>query len=156
IARQRFLPATNVVIAIATTLCPMVDCRAQAVPAEKFEVVSVKPNPRFDGAGAGNIVVDPGRFTATGVVVADLVRYAYGFNSLSSQSQVVGGPSWITTARFDIVATANGQPGLGMLKALLEDRFKIVTHMESRDTAIYAMVIDRKDGRLGPAIYTST
>ena len=57
-------------------------------------------------------VVDPGRFTATGVPLADLIRYAYGFNALASQSQVVDGPSWMATARFDIVSTSTGAPPL--------------------------------------------
>jgi uncharacterized protein (TIGR03435 family) len=43
-----------------------------------------------------------------------------------------------------------------MLKALLEDRFKVMTHIESRDGAVYAMLLERKDGRLGPKIHPST
>ncbi|HET9830055.1 MAG TPA: TIGR03435 family protein [Vicinamibacterales bacterium] len=127
---------------------------AAAQTSEKFEVASVKPS--TTGAGPPNLVVDPGRFTATGVVLADLIRYAYGFNALASQSQVSGGPSWITTTRFDIVATSKGQPTLSMLKALLEDRFKVAAHVESREVPTYALLVERPDGRLGPAIHPST
>jgi uncharacterized protein (TIGR03435 family) len=155
ITLQLFLRVSMAVVAVvAALLCSIADCAAQAAPAATFDVASVKPNNGSDGAGS--IVVDPGRFTATGVVLTDLIRYAYGFNSLTSRSQVVGGPSWITTARFDIVATSNGEPTLGMLKALLEDRFKVMTHIESRDAAVYALVLDRKDGRLGPSMHPST
>ena len=45
----------------------------------------------------------------------DLIRYAYGFNTIALSSQVVGGPSWIRVDRFDIVATADGQLTLPML-----------------------------------------
>jgi len=89
-------------------------------------------------------------------VLADVIRYAYGFNALTSQSQVIGGPSWITTSRFDIAATSKGQPTLGMLKALLQDRFKVVAHMETREAAGYALCVDRSDRQLGPAMHQST
>ena len=127
---------------------------AQLPLAETFEVSSVKPNTQPDGPRG--LVVDPGRFTATGALLSDLVRYAWGFSSLTSQSQLVGGPAWMTTARFDIVATTKGLPSLTMLKALLQDRFKVVAHVESRDSAVYALVVDRADKRLGPAIHVST
>jgi len=127
---------------------------ATAQTSEKFEVASVKPSAAT--ATTPNLIVDPGRFTATGVALADLIRYAYGFNSLASQSQVTGGPPWITTTRFDIVATSKGQPTLSMLKALLEERFKVAAHIESREAPTYALLVERPDGRLGPAIHPST
>jgi uncharacterized protein (TIGR03435 family) len=150
---MRSAVATAFIMAI---LCAPSECPAQtATPAAAtFEVASVKANTRVDGPRG--ILVDPGRFTATGVLLADLIRYAYAFNSLASQSQVIGGPPWIATARFDIVATSKGQPTLTMLKALLQDRFKVVAHVEKRDTSIYALLLERQDGRLGSAIHLST
>ena len=122
-------------------------------PTETFEVASVKINNQE--GGQRGILVDPGRFTATAMPLIDLIRYAYGFNSLATQSQVSGGPSWIGTTRFDIVATANGQPSLGMLKSLLQDRFSVVAHIESQERSIYTLVRD-KEARLGPKIHVST
>lgn len=118
----------------------------------KFEAASVKPS---DPASAQRgTVVDPGRFAATGVALIDLIRYAYGFDSLASQSQVSGGPSWIATNRFDILATSKGQPTLEMLKALLEERFKVKAHVESREQPVFLMLPERKE--LGPKIHPST
>jgi uncharacterized protein (TIGR03435 family) len=127
---------------------------AQIPLADAFEVSSVKVNKQPDGPRG--ITVNPGRFIATGALLSDLVRYAWGFTSLTSQSQVVGGPAWMTATRFDIVATTKGMPSLTMLKALLEDRFKVTAHVDSRDAPVYALVIDRADRRLGPAIHVST
>src|ERR1700722_19030554 len=66
--------------------------------------------------------------------------------------QVVGGPSWIDSAYFDIVAkvderdaTPTSPPGprvetLIMLRTLLGDRFKMRMHTESRQLPIYALI----------------
>jgi uncharacterized protein (TIGR03435 family) len=146
--------------AVATIICTAVALvgrasgQAQLPLAETFEVSSVKVNTQLDGPRG--LVVDPGRFTATGALLSDLVRYAWGFTSLTSQSQVVGGPAWMTTTRFDIIATTKGLPSLTMLKALLQDRFKVMAHVESRETAVYALIVDRADKRLGSAIHVST
>jgi uncharacterized protein (TIGR03435 family) len=149
-ARPRVIVAW---FAVAALVVPAVTS-AQTVLAETFEVSSVKVNAQIDGPRG--VLVDQGRFTATGQLLSDLVRYAYGFSSLTSQSQVVGGPAWMSTTRFDIVATTKGLPSLTMLKALLQDRFKIVAHVESREMPAYALVVDRADKRLGPAIHVST
>ena len=77
-------------------------------------------------------------------------------------SQVVG-PNWIATDRFDITAKAPSDLPSdvaslsklmpGMLRALLEDRFKLKAHMETRDDQIYALVTARSDGSLGPRLH---
>jgi len=43
-----------------------------------------------------------------------------------------------------------------MLKALLEDRFKVAAHIEKRDTPTYALLLDRGDRRPGPKLKSST
>lgn len=39
-----------------------------------------------------------------------------------------------------------------MLRKLLEDRFALRTQMETRQIDVYALMLDRADGRLGPKI----
>jgi uncharacterized protein (TIGR03435 family) len=43
-----------------------------------------------------------------------------------------------------------------MLRSMLEDRFRIVTHKETRDVPIYHLLLARSDGRLGPDLRPST
>jgi uncharacterized protein (TIGR03435 family) len=72
-------------------------------------------------------------------------------NSLLKQSG--GGPKWLTSDRFDIVAKAEDgaapSPLLSMIQSLLADRFKLAVHHETRELPIYALVLARSDGTLG-------
>jgi uncharacterized protein (TIGR03435 family) len=130
----------------------------------QFEVASIKPNNSGDGRIA--IGLQPGgRFNATNVPLRFLIRNAYQLQD----SQIVGGPDWMNTDRYDIAAKAEdgavsgpqpppGQPGPVqlMLRALLADRFKLVAHSEDRDMPIFALVLNRPDGKLGPQLTKST
>jgi uncharacterized protein (TIGR03435 family) len=125
---------------------------ADTAPA--FEVASVKPN--RSGAPGGSFVMPPGRFTATNIPLKVLVTNAYQLSFF----QVVGGPDWVSTERFDVAATAPVVAPVdqtrAMVRTLLKDRFKLVVHMETRDTPIYALVKARADGRFGPKLVPST
>jgi uncharacterized protein (TIGR03435 family) len=78
------------------------------------------------------------------------VMYAYDLRDY----QIVGGPGWVRGDRFDVQAKAGREAPIAdirlMLQSLLEDRFKLVTHMERREMQVYELVLDRRDGRLGP------
>jgi uncharacterized protein (TIGR03435 family) len=103
-----------------------------------------------------------GRFTATGVTLRMLIGIAYGTPQPLPNSQMLGGPKWIESDRFDVVAKAEGdvQPGpearSSMLRALLADRFKLAVHNESRELPIYALAKSRSDGKLGPQLSPAT
>jgi len=119
-----------------------------------FEVASVKAN--TTNAPGGSFVLPPGRLTATNIPLKVVITNAYQL----SFYQVTGGPDWVSTDRFDITAKApDGAPPeqtRAMVRTLLKDRFKLVVHMETRDTPIYALVKARADDRLGPNLKPST
>jgi len=141
-----------------------VAAQAQAQPGgatPTFEVASVKPNKSGDGRVM--LGIQPGgRFTATNVALRMLIRTAYQLQDF----QIVGGPGWIASDRFDIVAKAEGNlpptapggppgPLQLMLRALLADRFSLVAHEDTRDLPTYALVHARGDKRLGPQLRRS-
>jgi uncharacterized protein (TIGR03435 family) len=72
--------------------------------------------------------------------------------------QIIGGPRWIDSERYDVVAVeppdtpAGGSTpeGLDRLRALVEQRFHVKAHFESRNQAIYSLVRAHSTGRLGP------
>lgn len=106
-----------------------------------------------------------GRFAGNNVTVALLIVLAFrtSENGLID-SQVVGGPAWMRSTRFNVAATTEGAMSRdaliaqlpALLRSLLEDRFKLQTHLERRPTNIYALTKARSDGRLGPQLRPST
>jgi bla regulator protein blaR1 len=130
-----------------------------------FEVASVKRS----SAGPGPIRIETlpgGRFVATNASLRALIQYAYRLQPF----QIAGGPAWLASDRYDIVAKADAADGdrptvagAGgptrtqlMVQTLLGDRFKLVIHTESRELQIYALVQARGDGRLGSALSRSS
>jgi uncharacterized protein (TIGR03435 family) len=104
-----------------------------------FEVASIRKNQKGGGTG---IDIPPGRFQATNAPLQFLIRWAY----VTPVPRIVGGPDWIASERFDISATA---PAEGwstdrvrqMVRALLADRFGLVAHTETREVAIYTLMM---------------
>jgi len=69
-------------------------------------------------------------------------------------------PSWIDGVRFDVNArtpagTRSDQIP-DMLRALLADRFSLVTHTETREGTVLALVPARTEGALGPQLTVSS
>jgi uncharacterized protein (TIGR03435 family) len=69
-----------------------------------------------------------------------------------SQVEIIGGPGWIDSDRYDIQATADCSGGVLsreqvqlMIQSLLEDRFQLKAHLETRELPIYNLVA-AKDG----------
>jgi uncharacterized protein (TIGR03435 family) len=129
-----------------------------------FEVASIKPQKPGDATLPRIGFPGVGRFEAIGATLQQLITAAYGSEKgLLRPSQIVGGPAWIKNDRFDILAkvesgvvqAVNRPPGREiflMLQTLLEDRFKLVTHTETRQLPIYVLVLAKVDGQLGPKL----
>lgn len=117
-----------------------------------FDVTSVKANTSGD-TGIGGESHD-GQFRITNVPLRILMRQAF---ERWQEKDVIGGPAWLDTDRWNIVAKAD-QPGpiRPRLRTLLSDRFKLITHRETKAIPIYALVIARRDGKLGPFLRPST
>jgi len=123
-------------------------------PETRFEVVSIKP---FDAsAGASpRISTRPGRYEQAGMPLRLLVGEGLGGVPLG---RIVGLPAWIDTERYTILAKAPDGPvpnatALAIMTAnLLKDRFKMATHTETREMAVFNLVFARDDKRRGPGL----
>ena len=85
------------------------------------------------------------------------VRFRAPVESLFLKASQFGGA--ICSDRFDIDAKGEPNPTRqqydARLQALLADRFKLTLHRETRDLPIYALVLARTDGTLGPRLRRS-
>jgi uncharacterized protein (TIGR03435 family) len=158
---RRPKPSRSIVIdaiLVTAALLQPPGLQAQAPAADAgFEVASVKPNNASGPFPFGRIGLLPGgRFTGIGATLHELIRAAYG---LREDAQISGGPNWVSTERFAVEAKApaDASPAQvqGMLKTLLADRFKLTAHTEIRQLPLYALVMARKDGKMGARLRRS-
>jgi uncharacterized protein (TIGR03435 family) len=113
-----------------------------AIFAQTFEVASVKPN--ATGSGHSDIDVDGNLLRMNNVTLRACITWAYR----TTDSQV-SGPEWLTSERFDIVAKSeSGKPQPEMLKAVLEERFKLEVHRETKELTEYALVLAKNGPKL--------
>jgi uncharacterized protein (TIGR03435 family) len=112
---------------------------AQTATRPQFEVASIKPS--FSDT-IMNVRPLPGRLTADATLQV-LMQYTYGV----APFQVVGGPGWLTSDRYQIDATANATASRDrmflMLQSLLEDRFQLKTHRDIKEQPVFALVADK-------------
>jgi uncharacterized protein (TIGR03435 family) len=118
-------------------------------------LASVKVN-RSGERRASLRLLEPDGFTATNAPLPRLIASFYRVPIF----RVLGGPDWVRSERFDITATSGIRLSMdakeAMGRMLLENRFKLRTHRETRDGRVYALVLAHEDGRLGPGLRPST
>ena len=89
-----------------------------------------------------------GRVSMTGVNARFLIQQAYGVRDF----QIVGGPEWMGSDRYDITAkpetASNGDQVKEMIKSLLKDRFKLEFHRETKELPTYALVVAKGGSKL--------
>jgi uncharacterized protein (TIGR03435 family) len=131
--------------------------------APKFEVASVKPCrdgdlPPGGRSGGGNGSFSPGTLRIDCTTVKGLINQAYvlfadGHVNLPSRVSVDGGPGWIDSERYRVDAKAEAPQTQGMmhgpmLQALLEERFQLKIHRETREVPVYALTVAKGGPKL--------
>jgi uncharacterized protein (TIGR03435 family) len=122
-----------------------------ATPKLAFEVASIKPSePSPNGMLRIGMSADNAGIRYSNVSLKDCMRIAYSVKDFQ-----IEGPEWIDNQRFDIVAKL---PGGGtqeqipeMLQSLLADRFKLTFHRDTKEHAIYALIVGKNGPKLKPA-----
>ena len=116
-----------------------------------FEAATVKSNPNCSGGRGGGGAPATGRLSVTCLAARDLIQIAYGMfadgiTQNPNRPQVFDGPGWIDSETFDIVAKAEDNAPVArmygpMMQSLLEDRFALKIHKETRQQPVYALTI---------------
>jgi uncharacterized protein (TIGR03435 family) len=119
-------------------------------------------NPAFEVATVKTSEGEPGtrRFTIRGrqfltfnTTLADLIQFAFGLHL----RQIVGGPPWLESQRFNIVGLAAGieQPTerewMKMMASLIVERFHLRHQMERRELPVFAITRDQDGVKLEPS-----
>lgn len=148
------LARAGLVVAVVT-----LTVSAQAPPS--FEAASIKESPP-PGRGPFRVGAGPrpgsGRYESNNLPLLSIIRAAYP--DYRFEAQIVGGPAWVRTTRYDINAVAAGAPPADqmrlMVRHLLAERFGLKVRTEPREIEVYALVLARSDGRLGPKLTKAT
>jgi len=119
---------------------------------EKADVNISAPGSREQGG-----FLPDGRFECKATTILKLISLGYGVNA----NQIVGGPDWLATDRFDIVAKAPSRKAsrpdvLEMLRTLLADRFGLAVEQEQKDVPVYLLTVGPKGPKLQESAHPQT
>src|SRR5215469_4361418 len=101
---------------------------------DSFEVATIKPTAADWNAGRFLRMQTANQFVARNYTLRVLISAAYNLNPKA----ISGGPSWVDSDRYDIVARTPGEvrpnmdEQLAMLRKLLADRFNLTFHREKK------------------------
>jgi uncharacterized protein (TIGR03435 family) len=160
---------------------PLLNASASHAQSPKFDAAAIrlctsstgrggdtKQGPGGGGNPFGTFSVSPGRLNtgcrplATSDATAALIQRVYGRLGLGhtippgTALPISGGPAWAYSDAYDINAIAANNANETvmegpMLQALLEDRFKLRLHRESKDVPVYALTVAKGGPKLKPS-----
>jgi uncharacterized protein (TIGR03435 family) len=138
-------------------ICGVTATLAAQQPDAAFEVASIKINTAGGPIGPQTVTPD-GHISLINTAVGPLIARAYP--DLTVPIQILNLPSWAGSDRFDVVARSKAGASVEdvpqMLRTLLAQRMKLVTHYETREQPGYALTFARADKTLGPGIKPSS
>ena len=117
-----------------------------------FDVATIKQS-KPDEKGRFMLMQGTHRFVAQNFTLKLLIAGAYNLNSKT----ISGGPTWMETEHFDIVAITPGdarperEEQMTMLRKLLADRFKLTFHRERKEFSIYELAVANGGPKLRPS-----
>ncbi len=113
----------------------------------RFQVATIKPSGPDESR---RIMVQGNRFSTTATTVVDLLKFAYGIH----EQEIIGGPNWLRTQKFDLLADSetqvrpSGDEYKTMLQELLNERFKLAAHREMRELSVFEIVAAKNGPKL--------
>jgi uncharacterized protein (TIGR03435 family) len=147
---------------LATVLALAAPAVAQSpAPKPAFEVASIKLESNCAGRPRGiNQIPTPGRLAIPCTSVQELIQASYiifakGDTPDMNLIDVTGGPTWARSDLYSINAKAEDGAPVGkmigpMLRALLEDRFQLQVHRETKEGPVYFLTAPNGAAKLKP------
>ena len=116
--------------------------QTSSIPIRRFESASIRPSASGTEASCwqrGSSL----QVTVGPCSLRNLIKDAYNLNG--SENEPLGGPAWISSAWYTIVAKsaspANPFEQSAMLQPLLADRFKLKWHREKRELPVFYLSV---------------
>jgi bla regulator protein blaR1 len=139
-ARKFVLAAAALAAVVLPISLGMLSAQTAPVPA-RFEVASIKKNTEGKGVSFGPM--PGGRLIAVNNPAMNFIVNAFDVRPY----QIVGAPDWTRTDRYDMEAKTEGNATsaqmMPMLRALLEDRFKLKVHRETREMPVFILTLTK-------------
>src|SRR5882724_10377375 len=125
----------------SVAICVSATAHGQSVATPQFEVASVRSRIAEPNSSSG-MTTGHGRLDAKNVTLKRCILGAYGVGP----NQITGGPDWLDSARFDILAKADQNVNddaalMVMLQGLLAERFKLVIRRETRVVPAFVLEV---------------
>ena len=147
--RELLMGVTGLLLLAGLVMAQSAEPKTASAGPLKFEAASIKAVAEGAVIQCGDLpcqnlpplVVDPQRFRAMTTLDGPigLIEWAYGVRSF----QVVGAPEWLSRQKCDVRATAerasSEEQVRQMVQSLLEDRFRLRVHRETRQVPVYAL-----------------
>lgn len=122
-------------------------------PAPTFDVATIRPHEGI--LTVTGLIIRPDGIRAAADTLTDMMTSAY---SVRTEDQVSGGPAWVKSDRYDIEAKMSADDTAAfqklspdamkerrrqMLRTLLEDRFRLQTHIVTKEIPVYELVVTK-------------
>jgi len=144
----------NLVRANEETAWAIEKAKAMAKDAEpSFDVATVKPSDPKNGS-QGFHSGNGRRINCDNETVANIVEFVYGVHA----KQIVGAPQWFFDDRWDVDGYPDvpGEPDYkqmqGMYRKLLEERFGLKMHRETRTMGAYVLTVAKGGPKLSKSV----
>jgi uncharacterized protein (TIGR03435 family) len=112
----------------------------------RFEAASIRPSKPDATMKDMRLSFQNDRFEAINITLKEILSAMSGF---SMSVRVEGGASWTETARYDIVAKAERTVPVNdrnrAVMSVLEARFKLITHRETKEDSGLALTVGKKE-----------
>ena len=138
------------ILALAGILACSCSAQDKTTASPSFDVATIKPSEPNAKSGRYIVMQGNNRFVAKYYTLKLMVAAAYDL----SPKVISGGPAWIDSDHFDIVALTPGESKpprelqMAMLRTLLSDRFKLTFHREPRTLSIYELDVAKSGAKL--------
>ena len=133
----------------AVRCCALASGQTSSAP-QTYEIVSVRPSDPNAAPGSIQSLPNGVGYNGIAVTVRDMLTVMYRL----PRRQVIGGPDWVDSERFDVMVRADGRYSVDelhtMFQNMLVDRFHLKLHIDTKQGPIYALTIAKSGLKMMP------